>query len=623
MNSNKYSFLQAVLGEDGARALRKAMERSSELEAAVLPRAIVAWLEGPFSSSHEGVVPGCENQLVFSKSESGFTGSIGIGDEVYAFENASTTHLAAAIAVSLGLEYEKVPSTVRSIDLAKLGKSLDLLVKAREVNRMKGGQWIVTPETIAQQHSGGWKDRYPTVEIRQVPFHQLDWLDFRRKPDMRGLGIKHIQDLVTKMKDGTPLPPAIGYEYNAGGRSLVVAHDGNHRIAAAKILGHRTVPVLVFTKQLSLPLGKEERGVEPKYCTACKDPLDKDGHCKVKAHWAQLDKSTKKDTGRRAAGAIIRARDTGKILLLLRSGRVLDPNYWGVPGGQIEAGATERSTLHTEAKEELGGVPDGFRVLPNPPHVFRSANFRYHTHLAEVPNEFEPTLNWEHVRHAWVDPQAVIGDKLSPEMRLHPNLKAAVVHHFGESLGKATKKDTLGRWRDDRGQADYMELGRALGVTFCAKKGCRSPIQPDGKCIRNGHQNPKPSNLQLDKAKGHEPQGQHAAPLAPIPPEPPAGPLTGQVKPNKTVAVKPTTTAQGRPKMSKSIKITKAQATRKCPICGVAQFGGSVFTGCMCFNSLAKSVKVNAGADGKLELVFGADWDRDSILTLIESFGGA
>lgn len=40
-------------------------------------------------------------------------------------------------------------------------------------------------------------------------------------------------------------------------------------------------------------LDKAEKS-ETMYCTACKDPLDKDGHCNVKSHWPLLDASKKK-----------------------------------------------------------------------------------------------------------------------------------------------------------------------------------------------------------------------------------------------------------------------------------------------------------------------------------------
>jgi len=132
----------------------------------------------------------------------------------------------------------------------------------------------------------------------------------------------------------------------------------------------------------------------------------------------------------------------------------------------------------------------------------------------------------------------------------------------------------------------------------------------------------------LDKAKGHEPQGQSAKPLAPVEPAAPQPTQSAGIKRNKPQGAASPTASSGipssKPKMSKSIKITKAQSERKCSICGGHQFSRDVFTGCLCFNDLAKSVVTKRSTDDKhyVDLSFGSDWDRDSILTLIEAFGG-
>lgn len=272
MDPKKMQFMRAVLGRDGAEALSKAVTRTQELEHVLLPRTILAWLEVASRWDYEGEVPGVENTyLSFRKDEDGYTGSIKLDDGDYVFARASLAHVAASIAVALGADHERIAKSVRDIDLARIGKSIDLLAKAKvatdalsKMKREPQGEWKTTPETIAQQHSGGWKSRYPTVELRQMPISSLDWIDFRKEPDARGLGVEYIKRLAEKMKTGVPLPPAIGYENRlVNGKTTIVAHDGNHRIAAAKILGHRTVPILVSTKQLSLPLDKGERGVEP------------------------------------------------------------------------------------------------------------------------------------------------------------------------------------------------------------------------------------------------------------------------------------------------------------------------------------------------------------------------
>lgn len=130
--STKTQFLKAVLGDDGAHALLRATERSTALENALVPRTILAWIGLAARTQYEGSLPGIENSYVaFKKSEDGFSGQISIGDEVYDFKDKSVYHLAASVAVSMGVDHERVSDSVKSRDLKNLGKSIDLLVKAR------------------------------------------------------------------------------------------------------------------------------------------------------------------------------------------------------------------------------------------------------------------------------------------------------------------------------------------------------------------------------------------------------------------------------------------------------------------------------------------------------------
>jgi len=133
MDERKFAFLIAVLGVDGARALRKAVERSSECETVLVPRAILAWLALP-QEEYEGDLPGIENTYCsFKKSENGFDGSVTMGKDVYQFQGASQLHLASAIAVSIGVDSDRPHPSLRDLDLVRLGKSIDLLAKARYV----------------------------------------------------------------------------------------------------------------------------------------------------------------------------------------------------------------------------------------------------------------------------------------------------------------------------------------------------------------------------------------------------------------------------------------------------------------------------------------------------------
>lgn len=123
-------FLTAVLGSDGATALQKAADRSEDLGNALVPRAILSWLNAATKYDFDGAIPGVGNTFVsFSKSEKGFTGSIDLHGENYNFKDASIFHLAASVATAI--DVNDISTGARSSEIEKLGKSCDLLAKTR------------------------------------------------------------------------------------------------------------------------------------------------------------------------------------------------------------------------------------------------------------------------------------------------------------------------------------------------------------------------------------------------------------------------------------------------------------------------------------------------------------
>lgn len=134
MSTPSIEFLKQVLGEDGQKAFEKAETRVPTISAVLAPRAIVSWLSTAVRVHYEGIVPGLENSYItLQKSSNGFTGAITVGDTVHAFERADLLHVASAIALSLGLEGLQLDPRVKGTDISKLGKSIDLLVKARVI----------------------------------------------------------------------------------------------------------------------------------------------------------------------------------------------------------------------------------------------------------------------------------------------------------------------------------------------------------------------------------------------------------------------------------------------------------------------------------------------------------
>lgn len=115
--------------------------------------------------------------------------------------------------------------------------------------------------------------------------------------------------------------------------------------------------------------------------------------------------------GKQAAGAIIMAKSTGRILLSYRSQGVQEPHTWGVWGGAIDEGESPLDGAYREASEELGG----FSIINSISlYVFKSGTFIYSNFLFLVEEEFTPLPSpehaWESDGYQWVE----FGDWPSP-----------------------------------------------------------------------------------------------------------------------------------------------------------------------------------------------------------------
>ena len=144
-------FMAAALGTDGASALRKAAEREPRLDQILIPRAIVGWLSFTTAHEYEGQIPGIENSYVqFQKSDKGFSGSISLNEGIYSFEHASVYHLAASIAMALGVQTGPLDADVRDTVLVKLGKSIDTLAKAQILMQELKSPKVLSPQIITQ-----------------------------------------------------------------------------------------------------------------------------------------------------------------------------------------------------------------------------------------------------------------------------------------------------------------------------------------------------------------------------------------------------------------------------------------------------------------------------------------
>ena len=104
----------------------------------------------------------------------------------------------------------------------------------------------------------------------------------------------------------------------------------------------------------------------------------------------------------KAVGVWFYSIDTRRYLYLMRS----DPKHpgsWGLPGGRVESGETLLAAMNRECREEMGFVPDYFRILPLEKFTTIDLGFEYHTFFCIVDSEFQPILNDEHLGYAWID----------------------------------------------------------------------------------------------------------------------------------------------------------------------------------------------------------------------------
>jgi hypothetical protein len=131
MDAKALKFLTEVLGTEGAKALARTTVREPALAKLLVPRAALSWLSQ--RESYEGVVPGIPNSyLRFQKSEDVYSGIVTLTDTNYEFSKATNEHVAAAVAVAVGVDLAQ-NSAVRDLTLVRLGKSIDALVKAQQV----------------------------------------------------------------------------------------------------------------------------------------------------------------------------------------------------------------------------------------------------------------------------------------------------------------------------------------------------------------------------------------------------------------------------------------------------------------------------------------------------------
>ena len=111
-------------------------------------------------------------------------------------------------------------------------------------------EWLITPDLVAQQKC--YQPEPGVYTVHQIPINKVSRVNYTTDKCPQGHWIGHekvahdvyVRHLAETMRT-TPLPPAIGFE-SVG---CYVAVDGNHRVCAARLLGIKTIPMLLKTKR--------------------------------------------------------------------------------------------------------------------------------------------------------------------------------------------------------------------------------------------------------------------------------------------------------------------------------------------------------------------------------------
>lgn len=107
--------------------------------------------------------------------------------------------------------------------------------------------------------------------------------------------------------------------------------------------------------------------------------------------------------GNLGVGILVVAKDTGRILVSLRSKYVNEPGTWGVLGGKVDN--EDNLNLEQEAKRELKEETRySGKIKIIPAYVFKApgGGFEFHNFIGIVPTEFDPVPDWETERFEWL-----------------------------------------------------------------------------------------------------------------------------------------------------------------------------------------------------------------------------
>lgn len=118
---------------------------------------------------------------------------------------------------------------------------------------------------------------------------------------------------------------------------------------------------------------------------------------------------------KKAAGIFTISNDTKKILIGLRSPKLVHGNTWGIPGGKMEP--NERDPIITAKREFKEETSFYGNIKLTPAYIHNENTFTYYNYIGVVPKEFAAKGDWETIKFKWVTM-----DELHNNLNLHPGL---------------------------------------------------------------------------------------------------------------------------------------------------------------------------------------------------------
>lgn len=120
-----------------------------------------------------------------------------------------------------------------------------------------------------------------------------------------------------------------------------------------------------------------------------------------------------------SAGVLVKAKDTGRIFLMLRCSRASNPLTWAMVSGGIEEGEDKLDGLKREVEEECSIDPNiiEYKFIEEITHEDDGDKFNYYEGLTD--SEFIPTLCDENLDWGWFDKDDL------PEP-LYPNIQGKI-----------------------------------------------------------------------------------------------------------------------------------------------------------------------------------------------------